>query len=118
MRKLLPAVLGVAVLSASVYLGAQPQKDHLKVRLRLVDSVTGKSVGGIVRVFAADGKAVPLPGLFDRMAGLIKDLPDVHWYIVPVGGAETMLPRGQLRLHALSGLETDHTQLDLDLRNA
>ena len=69
-----------------------------------------------MRVFSGDSKAIELPGLFDRMAGMTKDLPDIHWYVVPGEGAETSLPIGKLQVHALSGLETALTKQDLDVR--
>ena len=116
MRKLLLVLISLALLSAGVFLAAQPQAERGKIRLRLVDGATGKSVGGMVRVLGPDGKNIELPGLFDRMTGLTKDLPGVHWYVVPAGGAETTLPRAKLQIQAVSGLETALTQEALDLR--
>src|SRR5205823_5159601 len=86
MRKVLLGLLCSMVLGLSVFLGAQPHKDRLKIRLRLVDAATGKNVGGIVRFKDAEGKPVELTGLFDRMAGMTKDLPGIHWYVVPAAG--------------------------------
>jgi hypothetical protein len=116
MRKSLLALCCVIILGVSVFLGAQPQPERIKVRLRLLDASTGQGVSGIVHVTGADGKQVELPGLFDRMAGLTKDMPGIHWYVIPAGGAETMLPAGKLHLRALSGLETSLTEQDIDLR--
>jgi hypothetical protein len=79
MRKLLLGLLSAAVLCVSVYVGAQPQNERVKVRLKLVDAANGKSVAGIVHVYDAHKKTVELPGLFDRMAGMVKDLPGIHW---------------------------------------
>ena len=106
MRRTLLGLLCVTILGVGVFIGAQPRGDRIKIRLNLVDTATGKSVTGIVRVTDADRKTVELPGLFDRMTSLTKDLPGIHWYVVPVGGAETTLPRGKLRIEAVSGLET------------
>jgi hypothetical protein len=108
----------ILIVGVSAYLGAQPQAERVKVRLRLLDGATGKGIAGIVRVSSADSKYVELPGLFDRMSGLTKDLPGVHWYVVPAGGAETMLPRTKLQLEAVSGLETGRGQREVDLTNA
>src|SRR5260370_18537083 len=94
------------ILSIGIFLGAQPQPASVKVHLRLIDAETGKSVAGIVRVTGADGKHLELPGLFDRMAGLATDLPGVHWYVVPAGGADATLPLEKLQIEALSGFET------------
>lgn len=106
MRKLLIVAIIGAVLSAGVYLGAHSQTECVSVKLRLVDAASGKGVTGIVHVSGADGKSVQLPGLYDRMTGLTKDMPGIHWYIVPADGAETSLPRGKWNVKALSGLET------------
>jgi hypothetical protein len=118
MRQLLLGSACLLVIGVSAFLGAQPQSDRLKVRLRLVDAASGRNVAGIVYIRGDDGKPVELPGLFDRMAGLTKDLPGVHWYVVPQGGAETTLPRTKLQIQALSGLETALAVQDVDLRVA
>lgn len=115
MQKALLAATCLVAVGLTVYLSAQPQNDRVKIRLRLVDAATGKGVTGIVRVFDADKKPVEMPGLFNRMAGLTKDLPGVRWYIVPADGIEATLPRGKLQLEALSGLETTLAKQELDL---
>ncbi len=117
MRKLLLGLLSAAVLGVSVFVGAQPQNERVKVRFKLVDAANGKSVAGIVHVLDADKKTVELPGLFDRMVGLTKDLPGVHWYVIPAGGAETTLPRGKLQMQAFSGLETGLAEQVLEISN-
>lgn len=117
MRKLLLVSISLAILTVGVFIAAQPNKDRVKVRLRLVDAATGKGVIGIVRVLDANQKHVELPGLFDRMTGLTKDNPGVHWYIVPADGAETTAPRGKLRIEAVAGLESELVKQDLDLSN-
>jgi hypothetical protein len=116
MRNLFLGLLCLIVLGVTVFLGAQPQQDRVKIRLRLVDAATGKNVTGMVRVRDADKKTLELPGLFDRMTGLTKDLPGVHWYVVPADTPETTLPRAKLHLEAVSGLESDLVQQELDLR--
>jgi hypothetical protein len=112
---LLACSVGV-VLGLSVLRPAQEPTGPRKVRLRLVDAETGKSVGGIVHVTGSDEQTVQLAGLFDRMAGLTKDLPGVHWYVVPAGGVEALLPRDKLHLKAVSGIETGTAEIDVDLR--
>ena len=115
MRKLVLGVVSGLTMGICVFVGTQPRSDTVKIRLRLIDTETGKDLAGIVRVFGPDNKQIELPGLFDRMAGMTKDLPGVHWYVIPVGGGETTLPRGKLKVLALSGLETALTTQDLDL---
>ena len=119
MRQLILGLIATSIMGICVLVGAQQQPDTVKVRFpagRWRDRQ--ERVRHRARFSGADGKPVELPGLFDRMAGMTKDLPDVHWYVIPSGGAETMLPRGKLQIHALSGLETALAKQDLDLRAA
>jgi hypothetical protein len=98
------------------YLTAQPEDTKSRVRLRLVDASSGKDMAGIVRVFAKDSeRPAPLPGLFPRLRGLKVSDAVAGWYVVPSGGAETTLPRAQVQLEALAGLETAVARIDRDL---
>src|SRR5438477_1832668 len=117
MRSVFLAPACVLALGLCAYLGSQPQAESVKVRLKLVDAATGKSVGGMVRV-VPEGKDEPLrlPGLFDRLTGLARSKSVQGWYVVPPEGAETSLPRAKLRLEALSGLETALARQEIDLR--
>ncbi|MFN4261469.1 MAG: CehA/McbA family metallohydrolase [Gemmataceae bacterium] len=109
-------VLGVGLCA---FLGARTSEETVPVRLRLIDAETGASVGGLVRVAPADGgKPLVLPGLLNRLQGLGKSLMAEGWHVVPAGGVETTLPRGPVRLEALSGLESRVTRQDIDLRQA
>ncbi len=114
MRKFFIGSITLAILSMTVFIAAQPQKDHVKVSVTLRDEA-GESVAGIIQVLGADGKSLEIPGLFARTTGLTKDMPGIHWYVVPKGGAEATLPRARLKLHAVSGLETALAQKELDL---
>lgn len=109
------AFLALAVLGLGVYLGAQPQPDRVKVRIKLIDAESGKPTVGIIRVSREDEKYVQLPNLFDRMAGMTKDLAGVHWYCIPPQGAETTLPSGKLTIHAVSGLESGLARHTVDV---
>ncbi|MBM3995646.1 MAG: hypothetical protein FJ303_16060 [Planctomycetes bacterium] len=115
MQKLLLGLLSLTAIGLGVYLGAQPQTGPAKVRIRLVDAGTGKGVVGMVRVLTADKKHVELAGLYDRMTGLVKDNPGVHWYLVPAGGAEVALPRVMLRFEAVCGVESHSVGMNVDL---
>ncbi len=116
MRRIFFGLASFVVLALTVYLGAQPGDASIKLRIKLVDAETGEAIPGIVRVLDANGRMLELPGLFARTAGLVKDLPGVHWYCVPAKGAETNLPRGKWRMEAVSGLETKLVSVELDLR--
>jgi hypothetical protein len=116
MRKLFATVLCLLLVGISIFVGAQPEGERCKVRLRLLDADNGQPVSGIVRITGADGKQIELTGLFDRMAGLTKDMPGVHWYVVPVAGAAISLPRDRVQVEALSGVETELARQEVDLR--
>jgi hypothetical protein len=109
MRKPLVLALTSGLLALCVYLQARPpqQDEVVKVRVKLVDAETGKAVPGIVRVFrAGEDKPLPLPGLYDRLRGLKTTAGLAGWSVVPAAGGETALPRGKVRIEAVSGLET------------
>jgi hypothetical protein len=103
------------VFAASVFVAAQSGAEPAKVRLRLVDAVTGKDRPGIIRVLGPDRKPIELSGLLDRLMGIKKETPGISWYVVPAGGATVTLPRVTLELQALSGLETTLASQKLDL---
>src|SRR5262245_21512384 len=99
MRSLFLGAACLLLLRACAYLGGHSSAGPVKVRLRLVDAVTGKDVGGIIRAFA-DGKDEPLelPGLFNRLRGLARADVARRWFVVPAGGAETTAPGGKVRI--------------------
>src|SRR5439155_11560470 len=119
MRKLLLSALSAVVIGLCVYLQAEPPKkeeETVKIRVRLVDAQTGKDVPGVVRVFrAGEDKPLALPGLYDRLRGLKPNATLAGWAVVPAKGGETTLPRGKLRIEAVSGLETALAVEELDL---
>src|SRR5262245_23525749 len=95
---------------------ARPQEGAVKLRLRLIDSATGRDCTGIVRLTESTSKkSVPLPGLYDRLRGVKGAAEFNGWHVVPATGAETTVPRGVYHLEALAGLETQLTTVDLDL---
>jgi hypothetical protein len=119
MRKTLVSAFSVGLLGLCVYLQADPPEtgdDAVKVRVRLVDAGADKSVPGIVRVFrAGEDKPLRLPGLYDRLRGLKTTATLAGWSVVPAAGGETTLPRGKVRIEAVSGLETTLAVEELDL---
>ena len=96
-----------------------------RVRVTLVDASSGKPVPGVLRVIAPDqSKALPLKGLLPRGQGLeeTKDpngslYPILDWYALP-SATEIPLPRKQIILEAFSGLESELSRVDLDLRES
>jgi hypothetical protein len=119
MRKGLLAVACLLLLALCAYLGARAHPECTTVRLRLVDAADDSRQPGMVRVFR-QGEPAPLllPGLIDRLRGLDRSETVAGWYVLPAAGAEVALPRGRLRLEAVSGLETALARQDLDLTAA
>jgi len=119
MRKVLLWAFALSLIGLCVYLQAEPSRaepDGIKIRLRLVDADSGKTIPGIVRVFrAGDDKPLALPGLYDRLRGLKPTSTLAGWFIVPAAGGETTLPRGKLRIEAVSGLESALAVEEIDL---
>jgi hypothetical protein len=116
MRTLLLSAACLGILSVCALLGVRGQEGDAAVRLRLVDAATGKNVGGLVRIYEGDSKKpLTLAGLYDRLKGLKRTDEVAGWHVVPAAGAEVKLPRGRLRLEALSGLETALARETLDL---
>jgi hypothetical protein len=115
MRSLVIASVCGLVLGLCAFLAGKAD-EPVKLRVRLVESDTGKDVAGIVRVFPK-GKADPLalPGLFDRLRGLKPARDARGWHVVPAKGIATTLPRTRLRIEALSGLETLLVTQEIDL---
>jgi len=114
MHKAIVALGCFLLLGLCALVGARPESDNVKVRLRLIDAAGGKDLAGIVRAYS-EKVHVPLPGLLDRLFGLKLPADSSGWHVVPVGGVETTLPRGKIRLEALSGLETLLARQEIDL---
>jgi hypothetical protein len=117
MRKILVSAFTAGLLGLCFYLQAEPPKqEDAKIRVQLVDAETGKAMPGIIRVFrAGEGKPLALPGLYDRLRGLKATDTLAGWHVVPAAGAETTLPRGKVRIEAVSGLETALAVEEIDL---
>jgi hypothetical protein len=118
MRKLLVAAFTAGLLGLCIHLQAKPperEQGAVKARVRLVDAETGNAIPGIVRVFGTGAdKPLPLPGLYDRLRGLNATATLAGWSVVPATGCETALPRGKVRVEAVSGLEAALTVEELD----
>jgi hypothetical protein len=114
-------MLGSACLMAVIlcaYLTAQPEDKEIRVRVRLVDALTGKDTAGIIRVFGKDGdRPLTLAGLFPRLRGLKVSDAVAGWHVVPAGGAETTLPPTNLRFEAVCGVESALHRTERDLSN-
>lgn len=117
MRKALAGCLTTTLLGfCVVVLGQSPETQQSAIRLRLGDADTGQPISGIVRVFLVDGnKPLTLGGLLKRTTGLDAPASTSGWHVVPADGARLVLPRSKLRLEALSGLETELGQQEVDL---
>src|SRR6516162_3288773 len=118
MRTCFLSAASILVFGLVLLLRAEPDRDGdtIKVRLRLVDERTDKSLAGVIRIFRqGSDKPLSLTGLPDRLRGLAKSDAVAGWYVVTADGVETTLPRASLRLEAVSGLETARTLQEIDL---
>jgi hypothetical protein len=120
MRKLLVAACTLGLLGLCIHLQAQAPKtseDSVKVHVRMQDADTGEAISGIVRAFRAGAdKPLPLPGLYDRLRGLNPTPTSAGWCVVPAAGDETTLPRGKVRIEAVSGLETALAAMEMEVK--
>jgi hypothetical protein len=86
-----------------------------RVSLKLVDEKSSRPVSGLVRVTQADGTVVPLTGLVNRGVGLRPDHPGRQWFAL-LEAATVILPREELRVESIAGLEYERASAALDLR--
>ncbi|MCA9014791.1 MAG: CehA/McbA family metallohydrolase [Planctomycetaceae bacterium] len=101
---------------------SQPIQPQCNVTLSLIESSPSGSrqtVPGLLRVFDAEGKRIPIPELLNRGTG-IKTSPEseqtgIHsWSVIP-GEVQIQLPQTNVTIEALSGLETEFTRKTINL---
>ncbi len=105
----------LAALSMQAVVGACVADDlTCQLELKLVDQATGQELPGIVRCTESDGEPVPLEPLLNRGYG-IERRGGVHdWFVLPA--ATTIeVPAERLEFQALSGLETERSEVSVDL---
>lgn len=119
MRPLLLIAASAGLLGGAAFIGGTTRDAESKLRLRLLDAESGQPVGGMVRVEDVEsGQFVKIAGLLDRLRGFKVADACLGWHVVPVDGAELLLPRRRLKLEAVHGLETGQVQQELDLKAA
>ncbi len=116
MKSRISNILAVVLTVCAACVSLAAPRRTARVSLMLIDEASGSPVPGVVRAqhLGEDGDPIALAGLSSRGQGLDPKAPISHWYAVP-GRATLELPRAQLRLEALSGLETERTVVALDL---
>jgi hypothetical protein len=85
-----------------------------RLTLKLIDSVTKKPRAGLVRIATSDGHVLPLEGLLNRGIGLRQGHGAKQWHVL-LESATLSVPRKQLTIEALAGLETELTRKTIDL---
>ncbi|MBI5760502.1 MAG: CehA/McbA family metallohydrolase [Planctomycetales bacterium] len=85
-----------------------------RVRLALTDAASGREIPGLIRITDADGKPIASEKLLSRGLGIEGDLPIHRWLVLPQA-TEIDLPRGKFAITAISGLETEQAQREVDL---
>jgi hypothetical protein len=103
------------LMTAVLYLQADGPNSTCHVRLTLTDAEDGRELPGLVRI-VNEGSRIVLPEkLLPRGLGIAGELP-VHQWLVVSQAAELDLPRGKYKISAFSGLETEMSQREVDLR--
>ncbi len=85
-----------------------------RLTLNLVDSETKRPLSGLVRLKTSQGDVLPLEGLLNRGTGLRRSHRARQWHVV-IDSATVCVPRKQLTIEALSGLETELLRKTIDL---
>ena len=85
------------------------------IRLRLIDAETQQPLAGLIRVRRANGTFVPLAGLVNRGTKLRNNHPAKDWFAL-LEPTVVALPREELVIEAIVGLESELAQQKLDLR--
>jgi hypothetical protein len=115
MRTLLASLSAISLLSVAAAFAPETTS---RVTLTLTDATSGQPVAGVVRITALDGDkpvAVKPEGLDSRGWGLLQKQPQTdEWFVVPQP-VTVELPRRKLTIAAISGLETEANQIELDL---
>ncbi|MEW5977078.1 MAG: CehA/McbA family metallohydrolase [Acidobacteriota bacterium] len=100
---------------AALYHQTKTQAQLCRLTLTLVDAESKETIPGVVRCFAqSGGPAIPLAGSLSRGQGLKGNDAIQDWYVISQA-EEILLPRQQLRLEALAGLETELATALIDL---
>ncbi|MBI3866645.1 MAG: CehA/McbA family metallohydrolase [Planctomycetia bacterium] len=111
------AFIACLVMSGVLYLNAGAPQATCRVKLTLTDAADGRELPGLVRIVNADGRAVSSDALLSRGLGIAGELPIHEWLVLP-RATEFDLPRGKYTISALSGLETELAQREIELKGA
>ncbi len=84
------------------------------VRITLVDSGSGNSIAGLIRIKNTTGDVISISNLLNRGTGLKDSHPTREWYAL-IRPTTLRLPRMKLKIDAIQGLETSQTEYELDL---
>jgi hypothetical protein len=108
------AIVACLTMAGLLCVQGNSAKSTCRVRLILTDAATGNELPGLVHIVDADGRAVASDKLLTRGLGLADDLPIQQWLVVP-HAVEFDLPYGKYTISAISGLETEQSQRDVNL---
>lgn len=83
-----------------------PQAPSCRLRLELLEDQSRRPLPGLIRIWRMEsGKQLRPAGLLEREKG---------WFVLPPGPV-VELPRTRVRIEALHGLDTERTEVELDL---
>lgn len=108
------AITTCLMMAGLLCLEKDSSKATCRVRLALTDAATGRELPGLVRIRDADGRAIGSDKLPSRGLGIAGELPIHEWLVVPQA-VEFDVPRGKYTIAAISGLETEQSQREVNL---
>jgi hypothetical protein len=102
------------LLLGSASLAAAPTSDTCSLTIELIDGHSGSPLPGIIHIQTKDAETVRPPELLNRGLGIEPPGPIHDWSVLPQKTTVTV-PAAALSLQALSGLETDLAEQNLNL---
>ncbi len=88
-----------------------------QLTIEVVEATTETPLSGLVRILRDDGTALALEGLLDRGLGLEADFQRLGWHVIH-GRATVAVPREQITVEVISGIETELERRKLDLHGS
>ncbi len=112
----LPLAVSCVLMIAVSLIAARRAEQTCALDISLTDAQTGAPLAGQIKVTTASGEVVTVNELLSRGLGLKAGEPIQHWAVLTKSTTIT-LPAQALTIEAFSGLETETTRIEIDLRN-
>ena len=99
---------------------APKPEDSCQLAIELLDSSTGQSIPGLIRITRKNGDALLLPGVLERGLGFGPELRGLRWHVI-LGRTSFLVPREVLKIEAFHDITTEittHEQVDFTERKS